>query len=415
VLRAGEDPPAGERSRRPALGQLVTLGALSAFGPLSLDMYLPGLPSLTRDLGGSASSGQLTITACMLGLGLGQLIAGPVSDSHGRRRPLLMGLIAYSAASIACAAAPTILVLIVVRLIQGMAGGVGIVIARAIVRDLSDGATAARMFSTLMAVTGVAPVCAPLIGGQVLAVTSWRGVFVVLAAIGVPLVLVTALWLPESLPVHHRHGGGLRATLHTFRRLLGDRRFTPYAVSFSLSFAAMFAYISGSSFVLEDIYGISPQLFSVVFAVNSAGLIAMSQLSGRSVGRVGAVRLLRRGLVGTAVASVATLLVTVTHVGLAALLVCFFVLLSSNGFVLPNGAASAMAEQEGALGSASALLGLGQFGSGAIVAPLVGVGGSHDALPMAIVIGVAGTAALLIFVIFAPRGIRSRPAASPLV
>jgi DHA1 family bicyclomycin/chloramphenicol resistance-like MFS transporter len=414
VLRGGEDPAAAGRSRRPALRQLVTLGALSAFGPLSLDMYLPGLPSLTRELGGSASSGQLTITACMLGLGLGQLVAGPVSDSHGRRRPLLMGLVAYVAASIACALAPTILVLIVVRLIQGMAGGVGIVIARAIVRDLTDGATAARMFSLLMSITGVAPVCAPLIGGQVLAFTSWRGVFVVLAVIGVPLLLATAFWVPESLPGHQRHGGGLRATLHTFGRLLGDRRFTPYALSFSLSFAAMFAYISGSSFVLEDIYGISPQLFSIVFSINSAALIAMSQLSARFVGRAGSVRLLRAGLVGTAAASVATVLVTVTHVGLAGLLVCFFVLLSANGFVLPNGAASAMAEQEGALGSASALLGLGQFGSGAIVAPLVGVGGSHDALPMAIVIGVAGTAALLIFAVFAPRGIRRRPTATPL-
>jgi DHA1 family bicyclomycin/chloramphenicol resistance-like MFS transporter len=390
----------------------VILGALSAFGPLSLDMYLPGLPSLTHELGGSASSGQLTITACMLGLGLGQLVAGPLSDSYGRRRPLLIGLVGYSVASIACAAAPTIFVLIVVRLIQGMAGGVGIVIARAIVRDLSDGATAARMFSVLMAVTGVAPVCAPLIGGQVLAFTSWRGVFVILAAIGVPLLLAAAVGLPESLPVSERHGGGLPVTLRTFRRLLADRRFTPYAASFSLSFAAMFAYISGSSFVLEDIYGISPQLFSIVFAVNSAGLIAMSQLSGRLVGRLGSARLLRRGLLGTAVASIATVLVTVTHVGLGGLLVCFFVLLSSNGVVLPNGTASAMAEQEGALGSASALLGLGQFGCGAIVAPLVGVGGSHDALPMAIVIGIAGTAAFLIYAVFAPRRITPQPAAS---
>ena len=254
--------------------------------------------------------------------------------------------------------------------------------------------------------------CAPLIGGQALAFTSWRGVFVILAVIGVPLLVATALGLPETLPAEQRHGGGLRAVLRTFRALLRDRSFSPHAASFSLSFAAMFAYIAGSSFVLENIYGISPQLFSVVFAVNSAGLIAASQLSGRTVGRLGSDVLLRRGLVGVAVAAVATVLVTVTHGGLAGLLVCFFVLLSANGLVLPNGTASALAEQEGALGAASALLGLGQFGSGAIVAPLVGVGGGHDALPMAIVIGVAGLAALAINVLFAPRALTPSPARS---
>ena len=369
-------------------------------------MYIPGLPALTRDLAAPASSGQLTVTACMLGLGVGQLIAGPMSDARGRRRPLLTGLLGYVLASLLCAAAPSIAVLVIVRLIQGMAGGVGIVIARAIVRDLTQGDTAARMFSLLMAITGVAPVCAPLIGGQVLLFTSWRGVFVILAAIGVPLLAGAAAWLPETLPPAERHRGGLPATLRTFGRLLRDRRFVPYLVAFSLSFSAMFAYISGSSFVLENIYGISPQLYSVVFAVNSAGLILASQLSARLVGRTGPQRLLRAGLIGTAAASVAALAVTLASAGLAPLLACFFLLLTANGFVLPNGIAVAMAEQAGMLGAASALLGLGQFGSGAIVAPLVGVGGGHDALPMAVVIAVTGVAALAVDLLFAPRGAR---------
>jgi DHA1 family bicyclomycin/chloramphenicol resistance-like MFS transporter len=387
---------------RPTGRQIVILGALSAFGPLSLDMYLPGLPSLARELGASASAGQLTITGCMLGLGLGQLVAGPVSDSLGRRRPLLAGLAGYIAASLACAAAPSIAVLIALRLIQGMAGGVGVVIARAVVRDLCEGAVAARMFSLLMAITGVAPVFAPLVGGQALAVTSWRGVFVILGAIGVPLLLAAVFGLPETLPVDRRHGGGLAATLRTFKRLLGDRRFSPYALSFSLSFTAMFAYIAGSSFVLENIYGLSPQLFSVVFAVNSAGLITMSQVGGRTVGSVGVTVLLRRGLVGVLVASLATLAITVVGLGLGWLLVAFFVLLSSNGIVLPNGTAAALAEQQRSLGAASALLGLGQFGFGALVAPLVGLGGGHDALPMAVVIAVAGGAALAVNLLFSP-------------
>jgi DHA1 family bicyclomycin/chloramphenicol resistance-like MFS transporter len=372
-------------------------------------MYLPGLPQLARDLHATASAGQLTITACMVGLGVGQLIAGPVSDSHGRRRPLLAGILAYVASRLACAVAPSIAVLVLVRLIQGMAGGVGIVIARAIVRDLSGGAVAARMFAVLMGITGVVPVCAPLIGGQVLLLTSWRGVFVVLAVVGVLLLAATALALPETLPAEQRHGGGLRAVLGTFGRLARDRRFSPYAVSCSLSFAAMFAYISGSSFVLEDIYGISPQLFSVVFATNSAGLITLSVIGSRTVGRLGATRLLRRGLVAIATASVAALVVTVTHAGLGWLLVCFFVLPSANGIVMPSGTAAAMAAPSGALGAASALLGMGQFFSGALVAPLVGLAGSHDALPMALVIAVAGTSALLVNLVLSPRSASPHP------
>ncbi len=388
---------------RPTRGQIVLLAALSAFGPLSLDMYLPGLPAMTRDLHTTASAAQLTITACMVGLGVGQVIAGPLSDARGRRRPLLAGILGYTVSSVACAVSPTIGVLVVMRLVQGMAGSVGIVIARAIVRDLSGGTVAARLFGVLMGITGVVPVLAPLVGGQVLLVTSWRGVFVVLGAIGVPLVVATIIMLPETLPAHQRHQGGLPTILRRFGSLLRDRRYLPYAVSFSLSFAAMFGYIAGSSYVLENVFGISPQLFSVVFAINSGGLIALSLAGSRAVGRRGSAWLLRRGLVGTAVASIGALAVTVIGGGLWPLLVCFFVLLCANGLVLPNGTALAMASQTGSLGAASALLGLGQFGAGALVAPLVGVAGSHDALPMAIVIAVAGTAALLVDLAFAPH------------
>jgi DHA1 family bicyclomycin/chloramphenicol resistance-like MFS transporter len=388
---------------RPTRGQIVLLAALSAFGPLSLDMYLPGLPPMTRDLHTTASAAQLTITACMIGLGVGQVIAGPLSDARGRRGPLLAGIAGYTLSSLACAMSPGVGVLVAMRLVQGMAGSAGIVIARAIVRDLSGGTVAARLFGVLMGITGVVPVAAPLIGGQVLLVTSWRGVFVVLAAIGVPLLAATAVMLPESLPLHERHGGGLRGVLGRFGALVRDRRYMPYALAFSLSFAAMFGYISGSSYVLENIFGISPQLFSVIFAVNSGGLISFSLLGSRAVARRGSAWLLRRGLVGTAAASIAALLVTITHAGLWPLLGCFFVLLCANGVVLPNGTASAMASRAGSLGAASALLGLGQFGSGALVAPLVGVAGSRDALPMAIAIAVAGTAALLVDLAFAPR------------
>ena len=391
----------------PGLRLTLILGALSAFGPLSMDMYLPGLPSLTRELGASASTGQLTLTGCMLGLAAGQLFTGPLSDSLGRRRPLLAGLVGYIVASLACAGAPSITTLIVLRFIQGTLGGAGVVIARAVVRDLFDGAVAARVFALLMAVTGVAPVFAPLVGGQVLAITSWRGVFVLLAVIGVPLLLTTALWLPETLPPARRHGGGLGPIVHTFWRLLGDRSFLPPASSLALGFGAMFSYIAGASFVLENIYGVSPQLFSVVFAVNSAGLIAMSQIGGHLVGRVGAPALVRHGAFGVAFGSVGVLVVTLANVGIVPLLVFLFVILSANGLLFPNATACALADQEGSLGSASALLGVAQFGTGALVAPIVGVGGSHDALPMAILIGVCGVSALGVNLAFGPQ-VRAR-------
>jgi MFS transporter, DHA1 family, multidrug resistance protein len=382
----------------------VILGGLSAFGPLSMDMYLPGLPALTKDLGASASTGQLTLTGCMLGIALGQLFTGPLSDTLGRRRPLLAGLVGYVLASLACAVAPSILTLIVLRFIQGTLGGAGVVIARAIVRDIFSGAEAARVFALLMAVMGVAPVFAPLVGGQALAITSWRGIFVVLAAIGIPLLLATAVWLPETLPPERRHGGGLRVTVRTFGRLMTDRSFIVPACSFGLAAAVLFAYIAGSSFVLEDIYAVSPQGFSLVFAVNSAGLVGMSQLGGRLVSRFGAAALLRYGLSGVALGSLATLIVTLAHAGLIPLLASLFVILSFNGLVFPNATAESLADQEGALGSASALLGVGQFGTGAVIAPLVGLGGTHDAVPMAALIGTCGIGALVVNLAF------SRPA-----
>jgi MFS transporter, DHA1 family, multidrug resistance protein len=365
-----------------------------------MDMYLPGLPALSRDLGASASTGQLTLTGCMLGLAAGQLFTGPLSDSLGRRRPLMAGLVGYSAASLGCAFAPSIWSLIGLRFIQGALGGAGVVIARAIVRDLFDGAVAARVFALLMAVMGVAPVFAPLIGGQVLAITSWRGIFVLLAAIGVPLLLVTMFWLPETLAPERRHGGGLRSTLRTFGGLLSDRSFIAPATSLALAAAAMFAYLAGSSFVLEDVYGVSAQGFSLIFAVNSAGLIACSQISGRFVTRLGPALLLRFGLIGLVVGAVGTLIATLAHFDLVPLLTSLFVMLCSVGFVFPNATAVSLAEQEGALGSASALIGMGQFGTGALVAPLVGLAGSHDAVPMGLVIGVCGAAALAVNLVF---------------
>jgi DHA1 family bicyclomycin/chloramphenicol resistance-like MFS transporter len=381
--------------RPPSHGQLVVLlGALSTFGPLSMDMYLPGLPAMARDLSAPAWAAQLTITTSMLGLAGGQLVAGPISDTLGRRRPLLAGLAAYMAASLLCALAPTVWVLLALRLVQGCAGAAGIVIARAVVRDLHEGVDAARFFAMLMLVAALAPILAPLVGGQLLHVTDWRGIFVVLAAIGAAL-LAAAWWvLAETLPEPHPDGGGPVATLHVFGGLLRDRPFMGYVLSAGLTFAAMATYISGSPFVLQDIHGVSPQLFSLLFAVNAGGLMLASQLSRKLVGVHGPRRLLDAGVGIGAAGGIGVLVSVVAGLGLGGLLPSLFVMVSSIGLVLPNAAALALADHPRTAGSASALLGLAQFAIGAIAAPLAGVGGSHTALPMGIVMAVLPAAGL---------------------
>ncbi|HEY2656959.1 MAG TPA: multidrug effflux MFS transporter [Solirubrobacteraceae bacterium] len=389
---------------RPRFTLVVILGALSSFGPLSIDVYLPALPSLTRSLHASASAGQLTLTSSMLGIAFGQLVAGPTSDRFGRRQPLLAGLAGYALVSFACALMPSIWPLIGVRFIQGLLGGAGIVIARAIVRDLFEGVTAARLFATLVMITGIAPVLAPVLGAQVLRFSSWRGTFVLLGVVGLVMLSMATFGLEETLAAGKRHEGGLRETLRIFSRLLGDRRFAPYALALALASCSVFAYIAGSSYVLENVFRTSPQVFSAVFAVNSVGFIVVAQVGGRIVGRFGPVRLLRWGLVVLALASLGTLTVALTGAGLWPLLVTLFVMMSSAGLVLPNGVAAAMIGQQSALGAASALVGLGQFGSGALVAPLVGIGGAYDALPMGLIMAVGGVAAVGV-----DGGFRNRP------
>jgi DHA1 family bicyclomycin/chloramphenicol resistance-like MFS transporter len=383
-------------SRRRRLLFIVVLGSLTAFGPLSIDMYLPGLPAMSRSLDASASEAQLTLTACLVGLAVGQLVAGPLSDRLGRRRPLLLGVAAYSVASLVCALAPSIHVFTGVRLVQGLAGAAGIVISRAAVRDLYSGVEAARFFSILMLVNGLAPILAPVIGGQLLKVTSWRGVFVTLAAIGVVLLAGAFAGLPETLPPERRRTDGLRATLGTMRALCRDKVFVGFALTCGLSFAAMFCYIAGSPFVLEDIYGLSPQLFSAVFAANACGIVAASQINHWLLARFTPGALLATALLAAAGAGVVLLtLVLIGGLGVWAVLVPLFVVVSSVGIVTPNSTALALTDHPDTAGSASALLGMLQFVIGAGVAPLVGVAGKDTAVPMAVMIAVLSVGALV--------------------
>jgi MFS transporter, DHA1 family, multidrug resistance protein len=382
---------------------VLILGALSAFGPLSIDMYLPGLPALGRSLDAPAWAVQLTLTACLAGLALGQIVAGPLSDRFGRRGPLLAGVAAYAVASLLCALAPSVAVLVPLRFAQGIAGAAGIVIARAIVRDMHSGVAAARFFSLLMLVNGLAPILAPVIGGQVLSVTSWRGVFLVLTAIGALLFLATATGLRETLPPEKRHPGGVTETVRTFGRLLADRAFLGHALACGLAFGAMFAYISGSPFVLQDIYGASPQLFSVMFACNALGLVAASQANRALLRRVEPGAILRGALSVQALAALMLLGVVAAGGGVWPLVALLFVVVASLGFVFPNATALALADHPRVAGSASGLLGVLQFIVGAATAPLVGVGGTDTALPMALTIAALAVGGVLAGTVLAGR------------
>jgi MFS transporter, DHA1 family, multidrug resistance protein len=400
---------------RDRLGLTLILGALSAFGPLSVDFYLPGLPRLTADFHASASAGQLSLTACVLGLAFGQLAIGPLSDRFGRRPPLIVGLVLYCAASLACAAAPSIWVFVALRVVQGLSGAAGIVVARSVVRDLVSGAAAARLFSILMLVLGVVPVLAPVAGGQLLAVTSWRGLFVILAVVDAAILAGTMLCLHETLPPERRRT--VAAAASDVLELLRDRYFLAYSLVVGLAFASMFGYIAGSSFVLQDVYGISPQLYGGVFGLNALGLVAFSQLNRVLVDRVQPWQLLLAGVAAQAAAGAALVgIVLAGGVGLAGVLPCLFVIVSALGLVMPNATALALTDYPHAAGSASALLGTMQFLFGAATAPLVGVAGKESAVPMALLIGLFGLGGLAVLAVArmrlgdaSPAAIRSSP------
>jgi DHA1 family bicyclomycin/chloramphenicol resistance-like MFS transporter len=381
----------------------IILGSLAAFGPLSLDMYLPALPKLASELNATTSVTQLSLTACLLGLALGQLIAGPISDVRGRRLPLIVGVAIYAIVSILCVYSPSIEVLIILRFIQGLAGAAGIVISRASARDLYSGVELTRFFALLMLVNGAAPILAPILGAEVLQFTSWRGVFGVLCLSGILMLLGVIFGLKETLPVERRSRGGIRNSLKTFRRLLRDSTFMGYALTQGFVMAAMFAYISGSSFVLQELFGVSPQIYSLIFGINGAGIIIAGQIAGRLAGRVKERKLLGAGLVLSTSGGLLLLVTALTHQGLYLIIPALFLVVSSVGIIATMTSSLALQNQGQSAGTASALLGMLSFIIGGIVAPLVGIGGTLTILPLAIVIAVLVLAAVTCFVFLSKK------------
>ncbi|QWZ07585.1 multidrug effflux MFS transporter [Nocardioides panacis] len=393
--RPARESPTGRRY----VQLVLVLGALIALGPLTIDMYLPAFPRIGDDLGASDSAVQLTLTGMLLGLAVGQLVIGPLSDAFGRRRPLMVGIATHAVASLACAVAPTIGVLATVRVVQGFAGAAISVVAMATVRDLFEGVAVARIMSRLMLVIGLAPILAPTIGGFVLTFTSWRGIFVVLAAAAVLLVGVAFLFLRETLPVDRRRPAGVRSSLAAYRELLRDRVFVALAVIGGSMMAAIFAYVSGAPFVLQDGFGLDTRTFGLVFGLNAAGLTLTSQVNPVLLRWFTVRQVLGGAIVGAGLAAAVLLTVGLTGAGgLVAVLVPLAVLVSTAGLALPNVPALALTRHGEAAGTAAAVLGCVQFGVGAVVAPLVGAFGSTTAAPMgAAMLAVTLLAGVLMF------------------
>jgi MFS transporter, DHA1 family, multidrug resistance protein len=380
------------------LTMILVLGALVALGPLTIDTYLPALPALTADLATTSSAAQLTLTGTLVGLALGQLVIGPLSDSLGRRRPLLAGVAVHIIASLAITVAPNVAVLGALRVLQGVGAAAGAVIALAIIRDLYTGRTAATMFSRLMLVMGVAPVLAPTLGGELLRITSWRGVFVALAVYGVLVLAATALTLRESLPAEKRRASGIAATLRTYGGLLHDRTFVGLVLVAGLTMAALFGYVAGSSFVFQLQFGFNQQQFGVAFGAGAVFLIAATQLNAYLLRRFEPGTLLLAAMTGGSVAGLVLVATAATGVGgVAGVLLPMFGVLFAVGLALPNAPALALAGYGAAAGTAAALLGAVQFGVGALVSPLVGILG-NNAVAMGVVVAGGLVLALLVLV-----------------
>ncbi|MFI7219886.1 multidrug effflux MFS transporter [Micromonospora maritima] len=386
-------------SRGQRLRLVLVLGSLIAIGPLTIDMYLPALPAIVADFATTSAAVQLTLTGTLAGLALGQLLIGPLSDAVGRRRPLVAGLALHVVASALCVVAPDVAVLGVLRVVQGLGVAATTVVAMAVVRDLFSGTAFATLLSRLLLVMGAAPVLAPTLGGGVLRWTDWRGVFVTLAVFGVLLVAVAAIGLPETLPPARRRRGGVVATVSLYGSLLRDRVFVGLVLVAGLAMAALFAYVAGSSFVLQQGYGLDEQQFGLAFGAGAVGLIGATQYNVRLLRRHPPQRILVASLgVGT-LAGLALVAFAATGLGgLPALLVSLWVVLAAAGLAMPNAPALALSRHGEAAGTASALLGAVQFGVGAVAAPLVGVLGT-GAVAMALVVAGGMVAALAVLLV----------------
>ena len=387
--------PEGESTAPSRVRMIAVLGALVALGPLTIDMYLPALPKIADDLSVSSSVAQLTLTGTLAGLALGQLIVGPLSDSLGRRRPLMAGIVLHMLASLVCLFAPNIAVLGVARGLQGMGAAAAMVVAIAVVGDLYADSVAATVMSRLMLVLGVAPVVAPSLGAAVLLKASWHWVFAALVVLAGGLLLLAALALPETLPASHRRPLKVRSIAATYVEVIRDVRFVILVLVAALGMSGLFAYIAGASFVLQGHYGLDQQAFALVFGAGAVALIGATQFNVVLLRRFAPQSIVVWALVAASLAGVVFVGLSYEHIGgLPGFVLPIWAILAAMGLVIPNAPAVALSRHPDAAGTAAALLGAAQFGFGAAVAPLVGVLGNNE-IALALVMTAGMVIALL--------------------
>lgn len=380
-------------------GLALLLGLFSTLGPFTIDMYLPAFPEIAENLHTSASLVQFSLTACLLGLAVGQLVMGPLSDAYGRRTPLLICMAAYIICSVACAYSPNIGMLILFRFAQGFSASAGIVISRAIARDLYSGHELTKFFSLLVLVGNLGPLAAPIAGSGVLSFTTWVGVFISLAILGIFLLAMTKWALKESNPPERRVAPNFKHQLRSYGQLLRDRKFVGYMLAQGIMTAGVFAYVAGTPFIYQNIYGVTPTVFAILFASNGISLMIGSQIVGRMSQRIPEQTLLLSGLWVALAASVAALVVTIVQGPLFALVIPLFFFVCSIGITSTAAFPLAMESQAKSAGSAAALLGVVPFLLGALVAPLVGVAGEDTAVPLGLTL--LGTSIVAIITYFA--------------
>ncbi len=378
---------------------IVVLGLLVALGPLTIDMYLPALPKIADDLSVSSSVVQLTLTGTLAGLALGQLIVGPLSDSLGRRKPMIVGIVLHMIASVLCLFAPNIAVLGIARGLQGFGAAAAMVVAIAVVGDLFTDNAAATVMSRLMLVLGVAPVLAPSLGAAVLLHASWHWVFAVLVVLAGALLVMAIFALPETLPPDHRRPLKVRGIAATYLELLRDVRFVILVLIAALGMSGLFAYIAGASFVLQGRYGLDQTAFALVFGAGAIALIGSTQCNVVLLRRFSPQQIMMWALVAASVSGAAFVALAAAHVGsLFGFVAPVWAILAAMGLVIPNAPAVALTRHPDAAGTAAAVLGAAQFGLGAAVAPVVGVLG-NDELAMAVVMSTGVVIALIALVL----------------
>ena len=388
--------PGDSLSRRQKLVYVVVLGALTALGPFTIDLYLPAFPAVSAELGVSAAAIQLTLTATTIGFAIGQLLVGPWSDKVGRRIPLIVATALHIAASIGVAYAPDVMWVGIFRVLQGIGAAGGGVVAMAMVRDLFGGLPLVRMLSRLALVSGLAPVLAPLIGSQLLLVLDWRGIFFFLAAYGVLAILAASFFLVETLPAARRADRGHSSVGERYRALFTDRVFVGVVLVSGMTFSGLFAYLSSSSFLFQDVYGLNAQEYGLLFAINSIGIVVGVQVSSRLAKVVGPQWILAGAVLGMIASALAIVALDIANVGLIGILIPLFFFITSCGFAFPCQQVLALANHGGEAATAASVLGAVNFGSAGIISPIVGLFGIHNAIPMGGVMAITAAVSLVV-------------------